>query len=33
MVTPEEKRLVVEIMEKHDDLLRSLNGGTKKIIR
>lgn len=33
MVTPEEKKKVAEIMERYDDLLRSLNGGTKKVIK
>jgi len=32
MVTPEEKRLVAEIMKQHDELLRSLNSGPKKVI-
>lgn len=33
MVTPEEKERVAKIMEKYDDLLRSLNGGAKKVIK
>ena len=31
-VSPEEKKLVAEIMREHDDLLRSLNGGPKRVI-
>ena len=33
MVTPEEKKKVARIMQEHDELLRSLNGGTKKIVK
>ena len=33
VVTPEEKKLIAEIMKEHDALLRSLNVGTKKVIK
>jgi hypothetical protein len=33
MVTPEEKKKVAKIMEEHDVLLRSLNGGIKKVVK
>jgi len=33
MVTSEEKARIAEIMVEHDALLRSLNGGTKKVLK
>ena len=33
MVTSEEKARIAEIMEENDALLRSLNGGTKKVLK
>lgn len=33
MVTPEEKKKIAKIMEEHDVLLRSLNGGIKKVVK
>jgi len=32
VVSPEEKKLVAELMKEHNELLRSLNRGSKKVI-